>query len=305
MDNEKRFYIIRYPLSIIHLILSLLLISCGGEQRAGSFPPENQFEPEMETSKTETDKSNAPRSIKISVSISRREDLHVSAGDKLKSGDVIADRSKERNALLEQKRAAETALRRLYALQKSKNEDLRKPVIPDASFAEPEAAIRRAAVAVQAAKRAADLQEQRIKEIEKLPFPGDLSKVKEHETARLELLKGELLAAESNLALERAKLETAKANRNYSEQKDALEISRQKITQYEQRITLETQITQTEAVITNLDSQILLLSAVRAPFAGTVKKIIWEGQNNGEINVVITVDVSDSDNRANAEARTK
>jgi hypothetical protein len=72
-------------------------------------------------------------------------------------------------------------------------------------------------------------------------------------------------------------------------------------------LTLETNIAQLEAQITNLNAQIVALSAVRAPFAGTIKKISWEGQTNDEINVVILVDVDDdnSDSRANAEARTK
>ncbi len=179
-------------------------------------------------------------------------------------------------------------------LMSLKDENLEKPVLSAASFAEYEAAINRAAVSVESAKRAIVLQENRIEQIEKLPFPVDLTKVKQHESARLELLKGDLFAAESNLNLEHAKLETAKANRIYSEQKDALEIQKSKITIREQRITLEANITQLEAQIVNLNVQIVALSAVRAPFPGTVKKINWEGQNNAEINVVITVDVDSS-----------
>ncbi len=179
-----------------------------------------------------------------------------------------------------------------------KTDELNKTMMPDASFAEFEANIRRASILVEAAKRNIKLQENRIEQIEKLPFPGDMSKITQHETARLARFKGELLEAESNLALERAKLETAKANRNYTEQKDALEIQKAKITVGEQRITIETNITQIEVQITNLDARIILLSAVRAPFAGTVRKIAWEGQTNDEITVVISVDVSDSDSRA-------
>jgi len=241
---------------------------------------------------------NLPESIKVRVVISRREDLRVKVGDKLKAGDVIADRDKERNALEAQKRQAELSLERLKNLMMLKTENLQKPIMPDASFAEFEANIRRAALLVEAAKRNIKLQESRIVEIKKLPFPGDVSKITQHETARLALLKGELLEAESNLALERAKLETVKANRNYTEQKDALEIEKAKITASEQRITIETSITQIEVQITNLNARIITLSAVRAPFAGTVKKISWEGQTNDEITVVISVDVSDSDSRA-------
>ena len=242
---------------------------------------------------------STPSEIKVRVTISHPEDLRVSVGEKIKTGDVIADRKRERDALLMQKRQSELALRRMKKLMWLKDEHLEKPVLPDASFAEYEASINRAFVSVEAAKRAINLQAMRIKEIESLPFPVDLTKVKQHESARLDLLKGELLATESNLNLERAKLETAKANRIYAEQKDQLEINKSKITVREQRITLEAQITQIEAQIVNLNVQIVALSAVRAPFAGTIKKINWEGQTNAEINVVITVDViSDSESES-------
>ncbi len=242
--------------------------------------------------------ADLPASIKVRVSISRREDLRVKVGQKIKAGDVIADRARERNALEAQKRQAELSLERLQNLMKLKIENLQKPMMPDASFAEFEANIRRASVSVEAAKRNVKLQESRIAEIEKLPFPGDMSKIRQHETARLELLKGELLYAESNLALERAKLETARGNRIYTEQKDALEINRAKITLNEQRVSVETNITQLEVQITNLNASIITLSAVRAPFNGTVKKISWEGQTNDEINVVISVDVDDDNSGA-------
>lgn len=236
---------------------------------------------------------SVPEEIKVRVSISRPEDLRVRVGQKLKTGDAIADRNRERNNLENQRRQAALALERFRKIMLLKNENLEKPVLPDAFFAEYEAAINRAAVAVEAAKRAVRLQEQHLKEIESLPFPFDLSKVKQHESARLQILQGELLAAESNFALERAKLESARGSRSYSEQKDALEIQKVKLASGEQRITLEIQIAQLEAQMTNLDSQIAALAAVRAPFAGVVKKISWEGQTNAEIYVVITVAVDD------------
>lgn len=276
------------------------LISCQSvEPTANNAERTNPFILETETSKEKI--SDNPRTLKIRVSISRREDLRVKVGEKIKAGDVIADRNKERNALIVQKQQAEITLKRLQTLQRSKSEELHKPVMPDASFAESQAAIRRAQIFVEAAKRNIKLQKTRISQIENLPFPGDLSKIRQHEAARLDLLKGELLEAESNLALERAKLETAKANRNYSEQKDALEIQKQKITLNEQRLTLETNIAQFEAQITNLNGQIVALSAVRVPFAGTIKKISWEGQTNDEINVVILVDVDDDSESKSAK----
>jgi len=58
---------------------------------------------------------------------------------------------------------------------------------------------------------------------------------------------------------------------------------------------------QIEAQITNLNTQIIALSAVRAPFAGTIKKITWEGETNDEINVVILVDVDDGNSGSRAK----
>jgi len=276
------------------------LISCQRiDPTANNAKPLSPFILETETSKEKT--SDNPRTLKIRVSISRREDLRVKVGDKLNAGDVIADRNKERNALVLQKQQAEITLNRLQTLKAARALTLQKPVMPDASFAENEAAIQKSQIFVDAAKRNIKLQETRISQIENLPFPGDLSKIKQHETARLALLKGELLEAESNLALERAKLETAKANRDYAKQKDALEIQKQKIALNEQRITIETHQAQLEAQITNLNASITALSAVRVPFAGRIKKINWEGQTNDEINVVITVDVDDNRKSESAE----
>jgi len=274
------------------------LISCQSvEPTANNAKPLSPFILETETAKEKT--SDNPRTLKIRVSISRREDLRVKVGDELNVGDVIADRSRERNSFVLQRQQAEITLNRLQTLKAARALTLQKPVMPDASFAENEAAIQKSQIFVDAAKRNIGLQETRISQIENLPFPGDLSKIKQHETARLALLKGELLEAESNLALERAKLETAKANRDYAKQKDALEIQKQKIALNEQRVTIETNIAQFEAQITNLNGQIIALSAVRVPFAGTIKKITWEGQTNDEINVVILVDVdNDSESKS-------
>ena len=94
-----------------------------------------------------------PSEIKVRVTISRAEDLRVSVGQKIKIGDVIADRKRERDALVQQKQQAEFALERMKKLMWLKDENLEKPVLPDASFAEYEAAINRAAVSVEAAKR--------------------------------------------------------------------------------------------------------------------------------------------------------
>lgn len=277
------------------------LISCKSAPAPTNTATKPTTTDQFETGEAETRRADTPRSIKIRVSISRREDLRVKVGDKIAEGFIIADRTRERNALLLQKSQAEMTLKRLQTLRDTKAEELQKPVMPIQSLAEIEASIKRAQLVVEIAKRGVRLQELRLEEIKSLPFPVDFSKVRQHETSKLDLLKNEFAQTESNLFLEKAKLETGRANRSYAEQKDALEIQKQKITLNEQRLGLETQIAQLEAQTSFINASIIALSTVRAPFAGLIKKINWEGQINDEITVVILVDVDDS----NSDSRAK
>ncbi len=103
-----------------------------------------------------------PSEIKVRVAISRSEDLRVVVGQKIKTGDVIADRKRERESLMMQKQQATLALERMKKLMWLKNENLEKPILPDGSFAEYQAAINRAAVTVETAKRSINLQAMRI-----------------------------------------------------------------------------------------------------------------------------------------------
>lgn len=54
-----------------------------------------------------------PSEIKVRVTISRSEDLRVSVGQKIKTGDRLADRKRERDTLLMQKQQATLALERM------------------------------------------------------------------------------------------------------------------------------------------------------------------------------------------------
>ena len=113
----------------------------------------------------------------------------------------------------------------------------------------------------------------------------------------------ELLARQAetrdSLELARAQFATTKANRAYVEQKDKLEIEKQKFSMREAMQNLEIQQAQLQANLQSIEKQMIDLEqqlaraeAVRASFAGTVEKIIWESQTNDEISIVIFIDVA-------------
>lgn len=113
----------------------------------------------------------------------------------------------------------------------------------------------------------------------------------------------ELLARQAetrdSLELAKAQLATTKANRAYVEQKDKLEIEKQKFSMREAMQNLEIQQAQLQANLQSIEKQTIDLEqqlaraeAVRASFAGTVEKIIWESQTNDEISVIIFIDVT-------------
>jgi len=279
-------------------LLCIVIAACGvtacnrASSQTSTTPPVPMLAStvEDETPAPSHEQPNSPRSIKVRVTINSPADLRVKAGQQIAEGDVMADRAAQRAGLLAQRQQAQLTLDRLLHLaERSDTGD--RPTLPTANFAEHEANIRRAELAHAAVVRAAEIQEKRINEIGKLPFPVDLEAVKQHETAKLAQLAQQEREAQANLELARAQLETARASRAYTESKDKLEIQRQHIAQSEQRQQRETLIAQTRAQLTTLDQQISALAAVRAPFGGTVKKIQWEGQSNAEISVVITVDV--------------
>jgi len=250
---------------------------------------------------------NLPDAIKIRVQISEAFDLRVKAGQKIRRGDVIADRRRERELLekqivrlREQRGAILLSIKRLDNLSRTKEESLRLEVlqIPASDFSASVAEIKRAETNLSLSASLVEKQKAKIEKLKTLRFEN-LETILSHEQVKLDELLARQAETRDSLELARAQFATTKANRAYVEQKDKLEIEKQKFSMREAMQNLEIQQAQLQANLQSIEKQMIDLEqqlaraeAVRASFAGTVEKIIWESQTNDEISIVIFIDVA-------------
>ena len=290
---------------ILIISFSLLLSGCHGSDTP-------QPEPTRERTITLGDEpkaqgENLPDVIKIRVQISAAADLRVKAGQKIRRGDVIADRRRERELLekqivrlREQRGAILLSIKRLDNLSRTKEESLRLEVLqmPASEFSASVAEIKRAENNLSLSASLVEKQKAKIEKLKTLRFEN-LETILSHEQVKLDELLARQAETRDSLELARAQLATTKANRAYVEQKDKLEIEKQKFIRREAMQNLEIQQAQLQANLQSIEKQTIDLEqqlaraeAVRASFAGTVEKIIWESQTNDEISVVIFIDVA-------------
>ena len=134
---------------------------------------------------------NTPRRLTITVAITDPEDLNVKEGDRVEAGQLIADRTRERERL-------ETQHQQLsLTQQKLQSATITPPqqpapvpavaVLPNPSYLEEEAAIERAKVTVEQAEAAIAAKQQEIAYLSDQPNLDLL--VMEHETAKLQQLQ--------------------------------------------------------------------------------------------------------------------
>ena len=154
----------------ISLGLVFLLLSCQSNYVANN--TENSKERvDRNTIPLEIDndraKSSLPRTIKISMKLYDTKDLKVKTGDKVKAGQVIGDRSLERDKLLYQKSQLQTSLSRLSV------DNLYIPILPiaqlpPANYEVEEANVILAEHNLNSVKRTAKLQQQKISQLESM-----------------------------------------------------------------------------------------------------------------------------------------
>lgn len=256
---------------------------------------------------------NLPDAIKIRVQISSAADLRVKAGQKIRRGDVIADRRRERELLekqivrlRQQREAILLSVKRLDNLSQTKEESLRleQATMPASDFSASAAEIKQAENNLSLSASLVEKQKAKIAKLKTLRFEN-LETILSHEQVKLEELEAKESASRDNLQLARAQLATTKANRAYLEQKDRLEIEKQKFIRREAMQNLEIQQAQLQANLQSIEKQTIdseqqlaRTRVVRASFAGTVEKIIWESQTNDEISVVIFIDVAGDDSQS-------
>lgn len=111
--------------------------------------------------------SNSPKLLKFNLSLSSPKDLKVKQGDTVAAGVVLADRVKERSRLNAQRQALELSLKQIQARTIiAPPAPMSVPTVkslPPISYAEEEAEIRTAAMNIEQAERAFQLQQDSLK----------------------------------------------------------------------------------------------------------------------------------------------
>jgi hypothetical protein len=247
-----------------------------------------------------------PRLLRIKLTLNAPHELQVKVGQQIAAGVVLSDRNTARQRLLVQQGALQSAQQHLQTQRRLAQESLRQLQslgieLPSTIFAAEQAAIKRAETEAQAAQRAVESQQQKLAAllelgdgdvVHALPKTEDQSRkpfalIRQHEEAKLTQSRDQQLLALSDIELHKAKLTTAREVRAWEEQKHRVDLSRQWLAGRSQQQQAALEAVRLTAQLAELQLQLAQLAAVRAPFAGTIKRIEWEDMNDETLTVVV------------------
>jgi multidrug efflux pump subunit AcrA (membrane-fusion protein) len=109
--------------------------------------------------------------------------------------------------------------------------------------------------------------------------------IQQHEEAKLTQAQDHQLLARAEIGLHQAKLTTAREARAWEEQKHRVEIMRQRLSVRSQQQQAAIEFARLTAQQAEIELQLAQLVEVRAPFAGTIKRIEWEEMKDEKLTV--------------------
>jgi biotin carboxyl carrier protein len=270
-----------------------------------------------------------PRLLRIKLTLHSPRELRIKVGDEVNAGDVLSDQTNARRRLLLQKHTLESFAYHLQTQARLTAQSLQHLNslgfhLPPASLAAEQAAITKAEAEAVAVNRAVEIQRQKIAVVgdwwpvigkdtpsslaterhqpatsHRLPITNSpppitdhQSFIIEHETAKLTQAQERQALAQADIELQRAKLTTAREARAFAEQQHRVDVTRQLLNARSQQQQAEIERARLTANIAELDLQLSHLTAIRAPFTGTIKRIEWEEMNNEKLTVVVYLSVA-------------
>jgi hypothetical protein len=250
------------------------------------------------TQPSETNENKeTPRLLQLKLTINAASDLLVKTDDEVKAGQVLTNRSHERNRLLAQRRVLETQAQQIEAQLTTAAESLvlleqRGAELPPISFASEQAAITKAEAEAAVTARRVELQKQRLAVLPAVvPNGYDKQAVEAHETAKLTQAQDTERQANAEIALQKAKLTSAQEARAFQEKQHALEVAKQLLTARQQQQQAVIARSQLLTQIAALDLQLAQLAEVRAPFAGKIRRIEYEDMHDQTLTVLVYLSV--------------
>ncbi len=237
--------------------------------------------------------STQPRVLTFTLSLSEPDDLKVRQGDYVASGDVLADRTRERSALQVQLQKTQISLQRIQA-QQVLDPPPPLPVPPVSGL--PSVYYGTQAAAIAQIEDSIDLQKRKIDLLGTMRPSEVPPAMREHEDRILEKLY-------RDLELAQAELKQAQERRAFQEYEHSLAMARRAEEANQQRLMHSQQLQQAEqqrrekafqeaqlqAQVEDINAKLIDLSTVRSPYAGTIRRVKWLGQSDNRLSVEITL----------------
>ncbi|MEO0738531.1 MAG: hypothetical protein AAFZ35_17185 [Cyanobacteria bacterium J06649_12] len=273
------------PYALALLAVSGVAIAQQPDVTTPTSPPEQPTQP-----------NEAPRRLTINISVTDPDDLKVTEGDRISVGQLIADRTRDRNRLEAQAKQLNLTLQRLeQATITLPLPPATPPPIATPTYLEQNAAIDRAKADVDQAEALITAKHQELDYLDQLPNLDPL--VMEHETAKLAELQRNHTAAVRDYQLALGKRSSAEYEHSRAMAIDAssrnhAQLSyQQQWADFEQRLRdRDFQIAQTQLRVDEVENAIATLAVVRSPYAGRIRRIKWLGQGaDGMLSAEITL----------------
>lgn len=289
-------------------VLALLLNGCAAQSIAQQTPLSLPSPTPQTLTGEEPEQQNQQR-FKMKLTLSAPEDLKVREGDTIKAGQILADRVRDRQRLDVQRRQLQLQIDKLQFPVVGPPPVRPVPEVaglPAPSFLEEVAEVEQMKLKVNEAQRNKEAQQRKLDLLQTIPQHEIPEAVVPHEQAVLEQRQRELTQAHAAVDLSKARLGKAQKDREYEEYQHSLEMSKRAIGiqqaelqrqeelqhQQEQERDRNFQLAQLQGQMQALNTQLFTLSAIRSPYSGTVQRIKFEGQNDQNLVVELTLVVA-------------
>jgi len=283
--------------SVLVAIASLFLSGCTAQAISQEAPAP---EPEVITG----DITPSQRRLVMRLTLTSPDDLQVQEGQTVQAGQVLADRVRERDRL--QSRLEKVLLQIQQVSSPVMTPPPVRPIpeiagLPPASFLAEVAEVERRTVLIESKQREVT-QQQRL--LDMLQAQGGVPEaVMAHEAEVMAQLGREVAQLEADHQLAIAQLQQAQAERQYLEYQHSVTVANRQLqiqqaelqrSEQGQRVVeaerdRQFKLSQLDVQRSQLEAELLLLSAVRAPFDGVVQRLKWEGQNDQRLIVELTL----------------
>ncbi|NBD19028.1 MAG: hypothetical protein GVY04_23735 [Cyanobacteria bacterium] len=262
--------------------LTIISLSCTGTLIAIALMPVNS--PERVTAQQNLEQplepvpvTNTRKRHTITVTVSSPEDIKVAEGDRITEGEVIADRTKEREKLIQQRDQLQLVINK--AMQAT-------PIPPpEPSYAAQQAAVAEAREMVAYWKQLPQPR-YRFKQEDLIVSLDTATVEKRQDIAQKQIeAQQELNSAIANLQDAKSRYQRELYNYN-------INLSKAEADQRQR----EMDVLRLREKLDNLNQQISELSVIRSPYAGRVRKVKIVSQNNLNITAEVTLLVKSREN---------